>query len=369
MKIALFGTRGIPNHHGGFEQFAEWFAPYMAKMGHQVYVYCSHNHPYQEEIFNGAKLIHCYDPEFKLGTAGQFIYDLNCLLDARKRNFDILLQLGYTSSSVWHPLLPKNTIIATNMDGLEWKRSKYHPFVRRFLAKAEAWAVKSSHQLIADNPAIESFLKEKYGRPSTYIPYGAEVFSNPDPEVLKTYQVAPKRYDLIVARMEPENNIETILEGVMKSDQKHPCLVVGKHLATPFGRYLNKKYEKTPKIRFLGGIYNLEQLDNLRHHARIYFHGHSVGGTNPSLLEAMGSQVFIAAHDNPFNKAILGTDAAYFKTSDEVALLLDQHQAHQGVQDMIKANAEKIKTTYSWDRINASYLAFLESIYEFKTQS
>ncbi|MGB0146242.1 MAG: DUF1972 domain-containing protein, partial [Flavobacteriaceae bacterium] len=82
MKIALFGTRGIPNHHGGFEQFAEWFAPYMAKMGHQVYVYCSHNHPYQEEIFNGAKLIHCYDPEFKLGTAGQFIYDLNCLLDA-----------------------------------------------------------------------------------------------------------------------------------------------------------------------------------------------------------------------------------------------------------------------------------------------
>ena len=366
MKIAIFGTRGIPNHHGGFEQFAEWFAPYLADRGHEVYVYCSHNHPYQQKDFGGARLVHCYDPEYKLGTAGQFIYDLNCLLDARKRNFDILLQLGYTSSSVWYPLLPKKTLIATNMDGLEWKRSKYHPLVRRFLAKAEAWAVKSSDYLISDNTAIEAYLKDTYGVRSTYIPYGAEIFEKPDAKVLGQYSVSAGTYDLVVARMEPENNIETILDVVTKSQNQRLCLVVGKHEATPFGRYLAKKYENQANIRFLGGIYNQELLDNLRHHARLYFHGHSVGGTNPSLLEAMGSQVFIVANDNAFNKAILGPDALYFRDADQVCQILDQDNEPLKVQEMIHANTQKIRTLYSWDKINAAYLTFLKSIYEQK---
>ena len=363
MKIALFGTRGIPNHHGGFEQFAEWFGPYLAQKGHEVYVYCSHNHPYSQKEFKGAKLIHCYDPEYKLGTAGQFIYDLNCLLDARKRNFDVLLQLGYTSSSVWYPLLPKGTLIVTNMDGLEWKRSKYHPLVRRFLAKAEAWAVKSSDYLIADNKAIQAYLKEQYGVASTYIPYGAEVFQARDTTALNQYGVAPGGYDLIIARMEPENNIETILDGVAQSQKQGLCLVVGKHEATQFGRYLAKKYENQENIRFLGGIYNQALLDNLRHHARFYFHGHSVGGTNPSLLEAMGSQVLIAAHNNAFNQAILGEDAFYFNNAEQVRDLLEANQDPQAAKERIHANAEKIKNLYSWDKINADYLTFLKSIY------
>lgn len=363
MKIALFGTRGIPNHHGGFEQFAERFGPYVAQKGHEVYVYCSHNHPYQEKEFKGAKLIHCYDPEYKLGTAGQFIYDLNCLLDARKRNFDVLLQLGYTSSSVWYPLLPKKTLIVTNMDGLEWKRSKYHPLVRRFLAKAEAWAVKSSDHLIADNTAIQEYLKEKYRVSSAYIPYGAEVFQSPDVSALNEYGVSPGSYDLIIARMEPENNIETILDGVAQSSRQRMCLVVGKHKATPFGRNLAQKYEKQANIRFLGGIYNQGLLDNLRHHACYYFHGHSVGGTNPSLLEAMGSQVCIAAHNNAFNRAILGEDALYFSNADQVSSLLDQEPNPGVAKAMIQANAEKIRNLYSWDKINAEYLSFIKSIY------
>ena len=363
MKIALFGTRGIPNHHGGFEQFAEWFGPYVAQKGHEVYVYCSHNHPYQKKEFKGAKLIQCYDPEYKLGTVGQFIYDLNCLLDARKRNFDVLLQLGYTSSSVWNPLLPKKTFIVTNMDGLEWKRSKYHPLVRRFLAKAEAWAVKSSDYLIADNTAIQEYLKEKYRVSSTYIPYGAEVFHSPDVSALNEYGILPGGYDLIIARMEPENNIETILDGVAQSSRQRMCLVVGKHKATPFGRYLAQKYEKQANIRFLGGIYNQGLLDNLRHYACYYFHGHSVGGTNPSLLEAMGSQVCIAAHNNAFNRAILGEDALYFSNADQVSSLLDQEPNPGVAKAMIQANAEKIRNLYSWDKINAEYLSFIKSIY------
>src|SRR5690606_39008995 len=135
----IVGTRGIPNFHGGFEQFAEFFSIYMVNQGHEVFVYNSHTHPFQESVFNGVNIIHKKDPENRIGTAGQFLYDLNCILDARKKNYDIILQLGYTSSSVWGRILPKEAIIVTNMDGLEWKRSKYNKYVRKFLKTAEKW--------------------------------------------------------------------------------------------------------------------------------------------------------------------------------------------------------------------------------------
>ena len=148
MKIAILGTRGIPNHYSGFEQFAEFFSVFLVEKGHDVYVYNSHNHLYQEKTFNGVNIIHQYDPEYKLATFGQFIYDFNCIIDSRKRDFDIILQLGYTSNSIWHFLLPKNSIIITNMDGLEWKRTKYSKPVQQFLKFAEKLAVKSSDFLI-----------------------------------------------------------------------------------------------------------------------------------------------------------------------------------------------------------------------------
>ena len=119
------GSRGIPNRYGGFEQFAEYIAPALVEKGHQVYVYNSSAHPYREKSWKNVNILRGYDPEDKIGTAGQFIYDFNCILDSRKRNFDIILQLGYTSSSVWSFLYPKKPVLITNMDGLEWKRSKY----------------------------------------------------------------------------------------------------------------------------------------------------------------------------------------------------------------------------------------------------
>ena len=124
MKIAIIGTRGIPNHYGGFEQCAQYLALGLVKRGFEVIVYNSHDHPYQEKEWNGVQIVHCYDPEDKLGTVGQFIYDLICILDIRKRKCDVILQLGYTSSSVWGWLLPKKVVVTTNMDGLEWKRTK-----------------------------------------------------------------------------------------------------------------------------------------------------------------------------------------------------------------------------------------------------
>ncbi len=364
MKIGIIGTRGIPNYHGGFEQFAEFFSVFLKKKGHDVSVYCSHNHPYQEAEFNGVQLIHCKDPERKVGTVGQFVYDYNCIRDSRKRNFDILLQLGYTSNSVWHRWLPKKSIIITNMDGLEWKRTKYSKKVRRFLKYAESLAVKSSDYLIADSPGIQEYLQQEYQVDSTFIAYGSFLFENENVEVLSEYNVQPYEYHMLIARMEPENNIETILDGVVQSGTQTPFLVVGKHDSNKFGAYLKDKYKDEAHIRFLGGIYNQDHLNNLRYFSKLYFHGHTVGGTNPSLLEAMASHSLIVAHDNQFNKYILKDEAFYFHDAEEVATILKKITTKQDHQTFLKDNLEKIKNVYSWDIINNSYLKLMEATYE-----
>lgn len=364
MKLGIIGTRGIPNYHGGFEQFAEYFSVYMATKGHEVYVYNSHSHPYQERKYQGVNILHQNDPEDKIGTFGQFIYDLNCIKDARKRDFDIILQLGYTSSSVWGWYLPKKPIIITNMDGLEWKRSKYSKPVRKFLKIAERLAVNTSDYLISDSVGIQKYLTEKYSSPSEYIPYGADMFLKPKEQIIAEYGQQPFEYDMLIARLEPENNIEVILNGVATSESNRPFLVIGKH-ETQYGEYLKSKFINSKNIHFLGGIYNQNHLDNLRYYSNLYFHGHSVGGTNPSLLEAMASNAFIVANDNIFNKSILGDDAFYFKNSRDVATLLDLKK-EENLEKEIR-NQEKIATLYSWEKINSHYEGYLlNCLKEFK---
>ncbi|HEX8563951.1 MAG TPA: DUF1972 domain-containing protein [Flavobacterium sp.] len=358
MKIAILGTRGIPNHYGGFEQFAEFFSVYLAEKGHDVYVYNSHNHPHQERTFKGVNILHQNDPEHKLGTFGQFIYDYNCIVDARKQHFDIILQLGYTSNSVWFFLLPKKPIIITNMDGLEWKRSKYSKPVQQFLKFAERLAALSSDYLISDSLGIQKFLLQKYKKESTYIAYGAHPFYSPDETVLESYNVEAGNYNMVMARFEPENNIDMVLEGVALSEEATTILVIGNH-NTKYGGYLKQKFQRYANIRFMGGVYNLAHLNNLRYFSNIYFHGHSVGGTNPSLLEAMASYGLIAAHSNDFNKGILKQNAYYFSSAAEVKNILSTIKKNDNLQ-MVKNNFEAIVTDYNWDKINGEYLQLFE---------
>lgn len=355
MKIAITGTRGIPNHYGGFEQCAEYLASGLVKMGFEVIVYNSHNHPYQEKVWNGVQIVHCYDPEHTLGTAGQFIYDLNCILDVRKQNCDIVLQLGYTSSSVWGWLMPKKAIVTTNMDGLEWKRTKYSEKVKKFLKYAESLGVKYSDHLISDSIGIQNYLKETYKADSIYIAYGATLFGRSNIEFLNNYNLEPHNYDMLIARLEPENSIEIILDGVAKASLSRPFLVVGNH-ETEYGNYLKNKFSFSSQIEFIGGIYNIEILNNLRYYSNIYFHGHTVGGTNPSLLEAMASNSLICANDNDFNRYILGNDAIYFKEADDVVDHLLKTKYHDdSFQSMLIENRRKIENIYDWEIIVDQY--------------
>ena len=362
MKIAITGTRGIPNHYGGFEQCAEYLALGLVKRGFDVVVYNSHNHPYQAEEWNGVQIVHCYDPEDKLGTAGQFIYDLNCILDVRKRNCDVILQLGYTSSSVWGWLLPKKVVVTTNMDGMEWKRTKYSDQVKKFILFAEKLGVKYCDYLIADSIGIQDYLTDKYQAKSTYIAYGASVFNNFDLKVLNEYALQPYQYDMLIARLEPENSIEIILDGVVKANIQRPFLIIGNH-DTAYGNYLKDKFFNHALIKFIGGIYNIDVLNNLRYYSNIYFHGHTVGGTNPSLLEAMSSNSLICANDNPFNKYILGEDAIYFKDAQDVSNQLINVRCKLSLyKKMLEANKKKIDEIYDWEFITDQYANHFKSV-------
>ena len=364
MKIAIIGTRGIPNFYGGFEQFAEYLAKGLVSKKHEITVYNSSSHPYKESIWQGVHIVHCNDPEDKWGTVGQFVYDLNCIRHARKQNFEIILQLGYTSSSIWGWLLPKKSIITTNMDGLEWKRSKYSKPVQMFLQKAEYLGVKFSDYLISDSIGIQDYLQKKYKVNSTYIPYGAHLFIDTDISILQKYKLEEYQYNMLIARFEPENNLETILDGVAKSAKSQTFLVIGKY-ETTFGQYLVNKFKQNINIRFLGPIYDINILNNLRYYSNIYFHGHSVGGTNPSLLEAMASNGLICAHNNTFNKTILQEDAFYFSNSDEVKEYVEKVEKMKYL-NFIDNNTQKIKSLYSWEKIIDDYENHFVSIYNKK---
>ena len=353
LKIGIIGTRGIPNQYGGFEQFAEYLSVGLVQRGHHVTVYNSSLHPYKENEWNGVQIVHCRDWENAIGTAGQFFYDLNCLKDARVRDFDILLHLGYTSDSIWHQRWPDKAVNIVNMDGLEWKRSKYNAITRRFLKRAEALAAKHADALIADSRGIQDYLQQVYQKPSVFIPYGATIFSSPEATSLKTLQLKPFTYSLLVARMEPENNIETIIRAYLNSKEQAPLIIVGA-ITNSYGKYLFRKYGQH-LIRFIGPVYDQPLLNNLRYHSSFYFHGHSVGGTNPSLLEAMACNCTIIAHDNIFNRAVLGDDADYFSNEEDLASLIRKTKDPELLSYRKQVNRQKIQNEYNWNKIIDDY--------------
>jgi glycosyltransferase involved in cell wall biosynthesis len=360
IKVAILGSRGIPNHYGGFGQLAEYLSVGLVNRGFDVWVYNVHDHPYQDKEWRGVKIIHSYDAEKKIGTAGQFIYDLNCILDARTRKFDVIIQLGYTSSTIWWWLMPSSAKVATNMDGLEWKRSKYSGPVKQFLKLAEWLGVKTSDLLIADSLGIQEYLRKKYAKESTFIAYGAELFNTDEPKHLSEFGLHPFKYDLLIARMEPENHVREIMESHAQNEVNRILVVVG-NTTTALGTQLLEKYKNDERFLFTQGIYNIEKLNHLRQFCYLYYHGHSVGGTNPSLLEAMAAGAPICAHNNEFNKSVLGKNAIYFNSTNDLVACSRKFNRQQA-EPWIIANREIIEQYYSWDRIINDYQAAIESL-------
>ena len=360
MKIAFVSTRGIPNNYGGFEQFAEYISVGMAQRGHEVVVYSPKFHPYQESTYKGVRIKHIYSPETWMGSSvGSFFYDFASLRDAlKKEDFDIIYEAGYTSiipAYIWFNVKKrKRPIFTTNMDGLENKRSKFSPMVRRFLDWEEKMAVKYSHYLIADNMGIHDYYKEKYGKESKFLAYGADIHDDFKAEYLEEFGLKSEEYYILIARLEPENNIVMAIEGYLHSKEngRRPLIVVGK-TNTPHGKELVEKYGNERNVEFVGGIYDFKKLDSVRHFSKAYFHGHSVGGTNPSLLEAMAAGCFIFAHDNIFNRAVLKENAFYYPSADKVTEYLNRIDTiAEGSKIQYTArNIEVIRNEYSLESL------------------
>lgn len=363
MTIAILGTRGIPNNYGGFEQFAEFLSTRLVKKGHDVTVYNPNFNPFEGTEFNGVRIRKVNSPDWLLGSgAANYVYDYRCLKDALAREFDIIYEAGYASCAISLLLLrsrKKKSIVVTNMDGMEWQRDKWSSVIKFFIKLAESRAVRESDYLIADNIGIKNYYEKTYQVTPELLFYGAEEI-NVTQKHLDQYGLTPFSYHLIIARLEPENNIELMVEGVLKTENDDLYVVGG--TATKYGQFLKMKYSQNKRIHFLGAIYDKEVVDCLRFYSKFYLHGHSVGGTNPSLLEAMAASSFIIAHDNAYNRSILTEDAFYFSTSEHIKLLITDPKLLGERMSFTTNNLKKIKSIFNWDRIADDHEVFFQKI-------
>jgi glycosyltransferase involved in cell wall biosynthesis len=214
-------------------------------------------------------------------------------------------------------------------------------------------AAKHATVLIADSPAIQTHIQQHYNKTATYIPYGAKVFSDPAPDMLTKFRLTAGNYYLLIARMEPENNIEMIIKGYLAAGSSSPLLIIG-NTGNKYGKYISSRYQH-PSVIYAGAQYDQALLNNLRYYSKLYFHGHSVGGTNPSLLEAMACHCNIIAHDNIFNKAILQQEADFFSTDTDITQLILAEPDTNKQTARKQINLQRIGTIYTQEKIIDSY--------------
>ena len=358
MKIAVLGSRGIPNRYGGFEEMAAQVAPLWVKAGHEVVVYTTSDHPDKVEEVEGVRIKHIFNPERTVGLAGQFIYDLLCILDARREGFDIYLQLGYTTSGIWSFLWPKKKTI-TNMDGMEHQRAKYKGLLSVFLRWSERRAAKRSQLLVADNPEIARYLA-KYHTSTRTIAYGSHVVDKHENtvQILEQAGLPTDNFHIHIGRVQPDNHVWEILAAAEESGE---TLVTIGDYSTRYGQKLRKIFN-AKNLHFPGTIYDKTVLNALRTQAVFYLHGHSVGGTNPALLEAMGCGTMILAHDNPFNASVLGGLGALWSDEEGLTELLAQRPTAAVRAEQAEISKARVKDYFNWSRIAEQYLEAMANL-------
>jgi glycosyltransferase involved in cell wall biosynthesis len=361
-SIAILGTRGIPACYGGFETFAEELSVRLTQYGIDVTVYCEKGAGELPDKYQDVNLIHILAP--RLGPLTTIIFDLLCLWHARKA-FDVVYMLGYGTSIFC--FLPRiwGTEVWINMDGVEWARSKWNKSAKLWFKLMETLAMWTPSCLIADAHGILKHLQARHVHlpPVRVISYGAEVTDNaPDCKILNEWQLTNGQYYLIVCRIEPENSVKMIIKGYLQSTTNYPLVVVGG--IDPSKKYVSELLQLNDgRIRFIGAIYDKSKLQALRFYALAYFHGHTVGGTNPSLLEALGCSSFVVAHRNEFNQEVAGETAEYFSCEDDITEKIHTVESYpmERICHMKSSAQERIRKTYSWDGIFNAYLKLLEA--------
>lgn len=369
MKVVFIGSHGVPANYGGFETFAEEVSVGLVKKGYEILVIGDAN---QQKVMDN--LLEYKGVELKyskyMKTKNPLLFYLESLLMAMK-DANIIYSCG---SGVGHlAFLPRffGKKFITNVDGMGWVRAKHTPFKQKLAKIMTYTTAKLSEYIVYDAQGIAEVFEKVFNRThkGVVLEYGAyynkflDIDNELTNEILEKYNLTKNKYHLVVSRLEPENNVETIIQGYALSDKKLPLIIVGNVQDTDFVRQI-KKYENDD-VRFVGGIYNKDELEIVRVNAFTYLHGHSVGGTNPSLLEAMASKNYCICHDNVFNKEVVQEYSKFFKNKEDVDQIInfvenditdkEYYSVKQGVFN-------RIKDYYNWEKIVQRYDDFFQSI-------
>jgi glycosyltransferase involved in cell wall biosynthesis len=352
-KLAIVGTNGLPGRYGGWDQLLEHIVDNLSSK-YEINVYCSKPH-YEEHIatYNDARLV--YLP-LKANGYQSIPYDVLSILHAGWKRNDMILVLG-TSGCIAFPLFRLLGLkLLLNPDGAEWKRGKWSFGVKAFLKISEKWGVRWANHVVADSLIIQESLRIDHGINSSMIAYGGDHvrFVVLRPETSKKYGIKERGYCFKVCRIEPENNLDLILTSFSSSGQK--LIIVGNWNFSDYGIELRKRYTKYSNIILLDPIYNQEELNELRSNCGLYIHGHSVGGTNPSLVEAMCLGLCVVAFDVNYNRSTTHDSAIYFSTADELSQLVLSINGNEQQQRQIGARLKVLgEEKYSWNKIIQQY--------------
>jgi len=355
MHVLILGTRGIPSRHSGFETFAQDFALFLHSRNHDVTVYCQVEKDEQprEDVWNGVKRV--LIPAGS-GSVGTMHFDWKAIKHSLGEN-GVVLTLGYNTGlfNARHRFSGQPNLM--NMDGIDWKREKWSLPARIWFWFNEWAGARVADHLIADHPEIARHLsRHTSAKKITVIPYGADLVTSAPVELLQRYNLKRKNYHLLIARPEPENYILEIVRAYSLRKRGMPLVILGKYSSD--GTAYQKAVLKAagPEIVFLGPVFERDIVRALRFHTRAYFHGHRVGGTNPSLVEALAAGNAVLAHDNRFNRWVAGDGALYFRSPkdiEDVLLRLDREPAK--LLAMEEASLKRHREDFTQEKVLAAY--------------
>lgn len=354
LSVALVGTRGVPAHYGGFETAIEEVGRRLVERGHEVVVYCrrSEDGAAQPDEYLGMKLVHL--PAMRRRTLETLSHTGLSVAHLLRHRTDAAIVFN-AANAPWLPLLRAAKIpVATHVDGLEWQRAKWGPLGSRYYRACESLAVRWSDALIADAEGIAQYYTDEFNSPTSLITYGAPLLESGPADRLAELGLEAGRYHLVVARFEPENHVDVIVDGFARSSAKLPLVVVG---SAPYSDEYTRKvhFLADSRVRFLGGVWDQEQLDQLYANSAVYWHGHSVGGTNPSLLRALGAGTAVNAFDVGFNREVLRSAGAFFRTAADIPALIQNAESDRTALDSRAAQSRVEAGRYDWDIVAGDY--------------
>lgn len=353
--LRILGTRGVPAAHGGFETFAEHLALYLVEHGWRVVVYCQEEGagPMFEDRWQGVERVRI--PVQAQGPRGTIQFDWKATLHAA-RHRDLCLTLGYNTAVFCALLRARGVPNVINMDGIEWSRAKWGTVAKTWFWLNDWAGCWLGNHLVADHPQIKAHLTSRVRADKiTTIAYGADRITAMPEEAVRERGLQPGRYLTLVARPEPENSILEVVSGFSRRPRGLQLAVLGNY-STDNAYHRAVQQAAGSEVKFLGAIYDKPVVQALRFHSAAYVHGHQVGGTNPSLVEALGAGNAVIAHDNRFNRWVAGEGARYFSDADSFDRVLTELGADaSALERMRAASVARFENGLTWPQILGAY--------------